>query len=181
MCRGQLPGQRPSAKWCPRGKPATARHVGIGSDFDGGFGADQVNLTVAPNGIPLSGTVRAFATGEVSQEREASVLGTEVLVGLLIGVLCGAATMAVAGFMEGGGRDALEFGAMGRDHGRSGVEQILPDSPGDAAAPDPLGALEDDRLDARSSERPGGGQACDPGTHDRDLHSPTSCRLCAIG
>ncbi len=45
--------------------------------------------------------VRAYATGELSQERESSVLGSEVIVGLMIGLLCGAATMCVATFMEG--------------------------------------------------------------------------------
>lgn len=36
--------------------------------------------------------VRAFATGEVEPDRELSVLGSETLVGLIIGTLCGAAT-----------------------------------------------------------------------------------------
>ena len=53
--------------------------------------------------------VRAFATGELSEEREASVLGSEVLTGLLIGLLCGATTMLVASLLESGD-DALRFG-----------------------------------------------------------------------
>lgn len=36
--------------------------------------------------------VRAFATGEVEPDRELSVLGSETLVGLIIGSLCGSAT-----------------------------------------------------------------------------------------
>jgi len=46
--------------------------------------------------------VRAFATGEVEPDRELSVLGTELLTGLTIGLLCGAATMPIAAMMEGG-------------------------------------------------------------------------------
>jgi len=38
--------------------------------------------------------VRAFATGEVEPDREMSVLGSETLVGLVIGLICGAATFA---------------------------------------------------------------------------------------
>jgi magnesium transporter len=55
--------------------------------------------------------VRAFATGEVSQDRELSVLGSEVLVGFLIGTICGVTTTLVAGFMEGGDAQALIFGS----------------------------------------------------------------------
>lgn len=54
--------------------------------------------------------VRAFATGEVSQERELSVFGTETLTGFLIGLICGAATMGVATWMQGGGAEGLQFG-----------------------------------------------------------------------
>jgi magnesium transporter len=43
--------------------------------------------------------VRAFATGEVSPDREMSVLGSEVLTGFVIGLLCGLATTA---FILGG-------------------------------------------------------------------------------
>ena len=52
--------------------------------------------------------VRAFATGELSQERELSVLGSEVLTGLLMGLLCGAVTMIPAGLLEGEG-DSVRF------------------------------------------------------------------------
>ncbi len=55
--------------------------------------------------------VRAFATGEVSQDREFSVLGSEVLVGFLIGTICGITTMAMASYMEGGGAAAVTFGS----------------------------------------------------------------------
>ncbi len=44
--------------------------------------------------------VRAFATGEVEPDREASVLGSEVVVGLIIGVLCGGVTALVAMGLE---------------------------------------------------------------------------------
>ncbi len=47
--------------------------------------------------------VRAFATGEVEKERELSVLLSEVMVGLLIGTLCGGATMLVANGLGAGG------------------------------------------------------------------------------
>ena len=45
--------------------------------------------------------VRAFATGEVSPDRETSVITSEVIVGTLIGILCGLVTVGVAGFLEG--------------------------------------------------------------------------------
>jgi len=54
--------------------------------------------------------VRAFATGELSQEREASVLASEVQVGLLIGLICGATTTAMAAMLEGGTPEAAYFG-----------------------------------------------------------------------
>lgn len=44
--------------------------------------------------------VRGFATGEVERDRELSILGSEVVVGLVIGVLCGAVTAVVAQGME---------------------------------------------------------------------------------
>ena len=55
--------------------------------------------------------VRAFATGELSQDREMSVLRSEVLVGLLIGSICGIVTMFVAAIGETGMEDAYSFGA----------------------------------------------------------------------
>ena len=44
--------------------------------------------------------VRAFATGEVQPDREASVVGAEVLTGLMIGVVCGAVTSVFASVLE---------------------------------------------------------------------------------
>ncbi len=55
--------------------------------------------------------VRAFATGEVETDQEASVLGSEVLAGSLIGLLCGLATCVIASFLEGGDSPNLVFGA----------------------------------------------------------------------
>ncbi|MDF1797743.1 MAG: magnesium transporter [Planctomycetota bacterium] len=55
--------------------------------------------------------VRAFATGEVTPEREGSVLVSEVLTGMLIGVLCGVATAVVASLTEGGIDGQYAFGA----------------------------------------------------------------------
>ena len=54
--------------------------------------------------------VRAFATGEVSRDRESSVLATEVLTGFLIGLICGAVTLAVATWMESPADNALGIG-----------------------------------------------------------------------
>ncbi len=57
--------------------------------------------------------VRAFATGEVEPDREASVLVSETVVGLVIGVLCGAATTAViylSGNQESDFRFAIAIG-----------------------------------------------------------------------
>lgn len=44
--------------------------------------------------------VRAFATHEVERDRELSVLGSEVAVGSLVGLVCGALTFPVAGLLE---------------------------------------------------------------------------------
>jgi magnesium transporter len=55
--------------------------------------------------------VRAFATGEVSPEREKSVLGSEVLVGFLIGLICGVTTMGIASLIESSTGNGLAFGA----------------------------------------------------------------------
>ncbi len=54
--------------------------------------------------------VRAFATGEVEEDRELSVLFNEVVVGSTIGLLCGGMTALVAGLMESEG-DGARFGA----------------------------------------------------------------------
>lgn len=45
--------------------------------------------------------VRAFATKEVERDRELSVLGAEVAAGSMLGLICGLATVAVAGTLEG--------------------------------------------------------------------------------
>ena len=81
------------------------------------FAADQSSFAKASRprrnvGIQSSTIlVRAFATGEVSQDREVSVLGSEVLVGLLIGTICGVTTMLVASYMEGNDAAAFTFGS----------------------------------------------------------------------
>ena len=54
--------------------------------------------------------VRAFATGEVEPDREASVLGSEVVVGLIIGVLCGGVTALVAMALESSMDSPVLFG-----------------------------------------------------------------------
>jgi len=54
--------------------------------------------------------VRAFATGEVTKEREWPVLLSEVLVGLTIGLLCGAVTFLISAHMEGSGGPDFGFG-----------------------------------------------------------------------
>jgi len=45
--------------------------------------------------------VRGFATGEVEKDRELAVLRAEVTVGLLIGLICGAATTLISATVEG--------------------------------------------------------------------------------
>lgn len=76
---------------------------------EGGEGGGSDILRYVPIIIGLAGNVgvqsstilvRAYATGELSADREGAVLGSEVLVGFLIGVLCGFATMAIAPFIE---------------------------------------------------------------------------------
>jgi magnesium transporter len=68
------------------------------------IGAETRILTFIPLIIGLAGNVgiqsstvlvRAFATGEIGVEREASVLASEVLVGLVIGILCGLGAFGV--------------------------------------------------------------------------------------
>lgn len=87
-------------------------------------GADAANtntdlLRYIPIIIGLAGNVgiqastilvRAFATGEVEPDREASVLGSETLVGLVIGILCGLATGVAVALGEGELRFALAIG-----------------------------------------------------------------------
>ena len=54
--------------------------------------------------------VRAFATGEVTPEREVSVLASEVLTGFLMGLLCGGATAVVATLLESDIESSMAFG-----------------------------------------------------------------------
>lgn len=54
--------------------------------------------------------VRAFATGEVEREREANVLLSEMLVGLIIGLICGSLTFAVISLTDPGD-DSVRFGS----------------------------------------------------------------------
>ena len=77
----------------------------LGEHLDGG--ADL--LRFIPIVIGLAGNVgiqsstilvRAFATGEVERDRELSVLRAEVAVGLMIGLICGAATTLISTTVE---------------------------------------------------------------------------------
>lgn len=54
--------------------------------------------------------VRAFATGEVTPDRELSVLSSEVLTGFLMGLLCGGATAVVAALIETDVATPIAFG-----------------------------------------------------------------------
>lgn len=85
-----------------------------------GSGESTAILRYIPIIIGLAGNVgiqsstilvRAFATGEVSQERAVPVLMAEVLVGLLIGTICGLTTMVVASYIEGGADPNFAFGS----------------------------------------------------------------------
>lgn len=84
---------------------------------DAGFGDI---LRYVPIVIGLAGNVgiqaatilvRAFATGEVTADREMSVLGKEVMTGFLMGVLCGGVTAVVASMLESDIDGSLAFGA----------------------------------------------------------------------
>jgi len=55
--------------------------------------------------------VRAFATGEVTPERELSVLSSEVQTGFLMGLVCGCATAVVAALIESEVSSPIAFGA----------------------------------------------------------------------
>lgn len=57
--------------------------------------------------------VRAFATGEVEPEREGSVLFSETVVGLVIGLLCGAATTSAIYFTGAASSDIRFAAAIG--------------------------------------------------------------------
>ena len=54
--------------------------------------------------------VRAFATGEVTPDRELKVLSSEVLVGFLMGLLCGGTTAVVATLIETDIEGSVAFG-----------------------------------------------------------------------
>jgi magnesium transporter len=54
--------------------------------------------------------VRAFATGEVTPERELAVLSSEVTVGFLMGILCGGVTAVVAALLESDIEGSIAFG-----------------------------------------------------------------------
>lgn len=87
----------------------TAYILGQAFPSGGGEASTGALLRYLPITIGLAGNVgiqcstilvRAFATGEVEPEREWSVLGSEVVVGLLMGVLCGLLTGLVAAGIE---------------------------------------------------------------------------------
>ncbi|TDJ72670.1 MAG: magnesium transporter [Planctomycetota bacterium] len=83
--------------------------VFLHSDAETAAGEGMSILRYLPLIIGLAGNVgiqsstilvRAFATGEVEPEREFKVLTAEVTVGALIGLICGAATVFLASWME---------------------------------------------------------------------------------
>ena len=85
----------------------------------GGTGVADI-LRYVPIVVGLAGNVgiqsstilvRAFATGEVEPDQEASVMASEVLAGALIGMLCGFVTCVVASYLEGHSGPNLAFGA----------------------------------------------------------------------
>ncbi len=88
---------------------ATAAIIDLALRDVGEFSPDVDLLRFVPIVIGLAGNVgiqsstilvRAFATGEVEPDREASVLATETLAGLLIGLICGSASWAVISVTE---------------------------------------------------------------------------------
>ena len=87
---------------------ASAKLLGALGAGDGADG-DGAILRYLPLIIGLAGNVgiqsstilvRGFATGEVEREREPKVVAAEWSVGVLIGLICGAATWIVAGSLE---------------------------------------------------------------------------------
>ncbi len=95
---------------------ATAWILGKGL---GSAGSETQVLTYIPLVIGLAGNVgiqsstvlvRAYATGEVTREREGAVLGSEVLVGSIIGFLCGLGALLVASWIEGSPQFGLAVG-----------------------------------------------------------------------
>ena len=107
---------------------ATAQVLGwfLHAGEEAGTGAVTAILRYLPIVIGLAGNVgiqsstilvRGFATGEVEPEREGYVLRSEVAVGLMLGLICGAVTALVAGALESGstwldGVSPLLFGAV---------------------------------------------------------------------
>ncbi len=90
----------------------SARLIGLvlPEEVGAGSGAAAV-LRYIPIVIGLAGNVgiqsstilvRAFATGEVAPERELSVLRAEVVIGAILGAICGAASAGVATWFESG-------------------------------------------------------------------------------
>jgi len=99
---------------------ASILYFALGSTGSSGSGRTADILRFLPIIIALAGNVgvqsstilvRGFATGEISPDRGAAVVWAEVLTGLVIGGICGAATMIAAAYMEGGGLSGLQFGA----------------------------------------------------------------------
>ena len=70
--------------------------------------------------------VRAFATGEVQPEREFTVVHSEVLTGLWIGLICGLATSVFASLLEGSRELGTAVGGGHRRGGHLGVDPGLP-------------------------------------------------------
>lgn len=90
--------------------------VGLGQSA----GEEAQILTYIPLIIGLAGNVgiqsstvlvRAYATGEVTREREGSVLVSEVMVGAIIGFLCGLTALIVASWIEGDPQFGLAVGS----------------------------------------------------------------------
>jgi len=98
---------------------ATAAILQRAMPHDGAAGTTTDILRYLPIIIGLAGNVgiqsstlfvRAYATGELSRGREPMALRTEVLVGLLLGLICGAGTLGAAALLEGDPFD-LRFGS----------------------------------------------------------------------
>ena len=86
--------------------------VASGADFEAVLRYLPLIIGLAGNVGVQSSTilVRAFATGEVEQERDVPVLVSEVGVGTVIGLLCGLATLFFASYMEWSSGPSWEFG-----------------------------------------------------------------------
>jgi len=90
--------------------------LGEGAEASVGEGTSQAILRYLPLIVGLAGNVgiqsstifvRGFATSEIDAEREWTVFRAEWITGSLIGLLCGAATWAVAGAIESAGPEGL--------------------------------------------------------------------------